>query len=106
MYGSLRFGLVNGDVKLAPERETTQADAEPIQLPTWIAGRFLRPRQVDWYRLSVKKGDTLWLEAAGERDGKVIEASARVRGHVGSGADVVTELVLSDQSEPRTTVVG
>ncbi len=41
-----------------------------------------------------------------ERDGTVVDASARVRGHVGTGEDRVTELELADQSEPRRVVSG
>ncbi|HUJ59227.1 MAG TPA: hypothetical protein VLX92_12065 [Kofleriaceae bacterium] len=41
-----------------------------------------------------------------ERGGQVQEANARVRAHVGSGTDLVTELELSDHTEPRHVVSG
>ena len=41
-----------------------------------------------------------------ERDGSVIEAVARVRGHVVAGDDRITELELSEQTEPRRVVSG
>jgi hypothetical protein len=95
MYGSLRFGLVDDAVTFAPERMTTQADAELITLPTWIAGRFLRPRQVHWYRVSAKKGDTLWLEAAGERDGKVMDLEIVIQDAKGKVLKTISDVVLA-----------
>jgi hypothetical protein len=41
-----------------------------------------------------------------EQDGSVTEASARVRAHLGSDELKVTELELSDQTEPRRLVTG
>jgi len=41
-----------------------------------------------------------------ERDGTVLDATARVRGHVGNGDDKVTELELADKTEPRRVVSG
>jgi len=41
-----------------------------------------------------------------ERDGQVFEAQARVRAHVGPAEMRITELELSDQSEPRRMVTG
>jgi len=40
-----------------------------------------------------------------EHDGNVREATARVRGHVGTD-DKITELELSEQTEPRRVVSG
>ena len=94
IYGQLRFGLADGDVTIAPERATTQADAQPITLPSWIAGRFLRPRQVDWYRLNLKKGDSLWLEAAGERDGKVMDLEIVIHDAKGKVLKTISDVVL------------
>jgi hypothetical protein len=41
-----------------------------------------------------------------EADGKVSDAIARVRGHVGDDAERLTELELAEQSEPRTVISG
>ena len=41
-----------------------------------------------------------------EADGTVREATARVRGHIGSDDDKITELALSNLSEPRKVVSG
>ena len=41
-----------------------------------------------------------------EENGSVTDATARVRGHVKRGDDVITELELADQSEPRRMVTG
>jgi len=41
-----------------------------------------------------------------ERDGTVVDATARVRGHVGTSDDKVTELELAEKSEPRRVVSG
>jgi hypothetical protein len=41
-----------------------------------------------------------------ERDGAVSDAVARVRAHTGSDDDKLTELELSERSEPRRLVSG
>ena len=41
-----------------------------------------------------------------EQGGQVYEAHARVRAHVGPAEMRITELELSDQSEPRRMVTG
>jgi hypothetical protein len=41
-----------------------------------------------------------------EQDGEVTEAAARVRAHLGSDEAKVTELEISDRSEPRRLVTG
>ena len=41
-----------------------------------------------------------------EQDGAVSEAMARVRGHVGPDDARITELELSERSEPRRVVSG
>jgi hypothetical protein len=41
-----------------------------------------------------------------EQDGQVFEAQARVRAHVGPPEMRITELELSEQTEPRRMVTG
>ena len=46
------------------------------------------------------------LDIRVEQDGTVFEAIARVRGHVGPSDAQITELELSDRTEPRRVVSG
>lgn len=93
-YGQVRFGLTENVVTLAAENATTQATAQSVASPSWIAGRFLKPRQVDWYRVKVKKGDTFWLEAVGERDGKVMDLEIAIQDAKGKVLKTISDVVL------------
>jgi hypothetical protein len=63
-----------------------------------LAGNVLRARSA----LLFEVGEELSVRI--EHDGSVWEATARVRGHVGTGDARTTELELSDRSEPRLVV--
>jgi hypothetical protein len=66
--GSVRLGLTDRVVVLeAATPHPTFATAQPLTLPCEVAGRFLQPGEVDWYRFTARKGQTLLFEAVGER---------------------------------------
>ena len=72
--GSIKFELVDNEVTLERDtRHDTAGTAQEIALGASIAGKFLRPAEIDWYRFSAKKGQTLWLEAVGERTGLAMD---------------------------------
>jgi hypothetical protein len=91
-YGVLRFGLADGPITLDNDAAHDGAKrAQPITLPCALAGRFLRSREIDWYRLSAKKGQLLWIEGVGERGGKAMDLEVAV--HDAAGKPLLT---LSD----------
>lgn len=93
--GAIRFGLTDLPVIQAadtPHAEPAQALAVPF--PTAVAGRFLRPRQVDWYRLTAKPGQTLWLEAAGERAGTAMDLEIAVHDRAGKPLTLFSDVVI------------
>ena len=68
LAGGLRLGLVDRDITLEQvPLHATRETAQAVAIPCEVAGRFLRPAEVDWYRFSAKGGQVLWLEAVGER---------------------------------------
>ena len=65
-----------------------------------IAGEIVRVRSVYLFEI----GEELHVRI--EQDGAVSEATARVRAHVGPDDARITELEISDKSEPRRIVSG
>ncbi len=51
----------------------TAATAQQIKLPCEIAGRIEKPRDRDWYRFDVKKGETYTIEVFGDRLGSPMD---------------------------------
>ncbi|MDG2487684.1 MAG: PPC domain-containing protein [Roseibacillus sp.] len=50
-------------------------DAQSVQIPCEIQGRFDRTRDVDRYQFEAKKGETLWIEALAQRIGTTVDAT-------------------------------
>ncbi len=92
--GVLRFGLANGPVTVeSAALHSTPATAQAVTLPAAIAGRFLQPREVDWYRFSAKKGQILWIEAVGERDGPAMDLDVAIHGAQGKVLERFTDTI-------------
>lgn len=92
--GVIRFGLADREV--TPETDNahaTAASAQPLTLPCEVAGRFLRPREIDWYRFSARKDQVLWIEAVGERDGKTMDLDVAVHDARGKVLAQLTDTV-------------
>jgi hypothetical protein len=84
-YGLLRFGLTSEPVIVETnEPHDSRLKPQRIPFPAMIAGRFLQPREADWYRFSVKKGDQVWIEGAGEREGKTMDLEVAVHASYGT----------------------
>src|SRR5262249_18547171 len=68
------FGLTEGPVTPgSDEPHSTRKQAQKVPFPCAVAGRFVRPRQIDWYRFRAKKNELIWIEAIGERDGEAMD---------------------------------
>jgi hypothetical protein len=102
IQGVLRFGLADGPVALEKdELHDSPKQGQPIPFPCVIAGRFLRPREVDWYRFPAKKGQMMWIEAVGEREGRAMDLEVTV--HDSQGKPLLTlgpVVVPKGQPEP------
>jgi hypothetical protein len=95
--GSMRLGLVDGEITAETEgRHDTLATAQEVPVATVIAGRFLRPAEVDWYRFTAKKGEALWIEGVGERAGLVMDLDVAI--HDLKGKMLQT---LGDTAQPK-----
>ncbi|MCE9534111.1 MAG: PPC domain-containing protein [Planctomycetes bacterium] len=93
--GYLRFGLTDRE----PTVETDQpheilARAQPLKFPFAASGRFLRSNEVDWYRFTARKGETLWIEAIGERTGKAMDLDIAIHDAGGKVLETFTDTVL------------
>jgi len=95
--GSLRIGLVDQEVTREAEgRHDVREKAQEMVVGGVIAGRFLRPGEVDWYRFSARKGQTLAIEAVGERAGPAMDLDLAI--HDAQGIPVLT---LADGAPAR-----
>lgn len=78
-YGGVRFGLTDTPIVVEPDQvHASQAEALPLALPSVLVGRFIRQREIDWYRLDAKTGELIWLEAVGERVGKAMDVELAI----------------------------
>lgn len=95
--GSIRFQLADAEIVAetdAPNDRIGQAQA--LSLPVEVAGRFLTRNDVDWYRFQATKGQTLWIEAVGQRAGETIDLDAAIHDEKGK-----LLLALGDQAQPK-----
>ena len=94
VQGSVRLGLTERAVSVATDQaHDVPARAQPVTLPCAVAGRFLRPRQVDWYRFTAKKGQALWIEAVGERTGKAMDLDLAIHDAAGQLLQTLSDTV-------------
>jgi hypothetical protein len=63
----------------------TAAAAQKITLPCEIAGRIEKVRDRDWYRFSLKKGETYVIEVFGDRIGSPVDMYFSLRPAEGKG---------------------
>jgi hypothetical protein len=93
-----RFSLV--DEPVACEVSATHArftEAQVIESGQVVAGRFLEPAELDWYRFRARKGEAFWIEAVGERAGRAMDLDLAILDAKG------TVLVkLGDTTPPKT----
>ena len=86
------------------EREPNNrlAEAQPIELPCDLSGRFATAADVDMFRFAAKKGEVWWVEVASERLGRPTDPSLIVqrivRDEEGGKSEDVAE--LSDIPSP------
>jgi hypothetical protein len=61
--------VLHADHPVIEEKEPndTAATAQPIKLPCWVCGRLQKPGDADWYRFDLNAGETVSVEAFGER---------------------------------------
>lgn len=96
VLGEVRFGLAEGDVLTdGGMHHDSEKQAQPLAVPAVVAGRFLRPRQIDWYRVTAKKDQKVWLEGVGERDGKVMDLEINIHDAKGKVLKTIGDFALA-----------
>ncbi|MBP89598.1 MAG: hypothetical protein CMJ64_23290 [Planctomycetaceae bacterium] len=74
--------LITSDDVLATEQITEQIASEEtpqeLDLPSRIAGSFEQRNAVDWFRFAAKKGQTVHIEAFGERLGQMMDIDVAI----------------------------
>ncbi|MEZ6141804.1 MAG: PPC domain-containing protein [Zavarzinella sp.] len=72
-------GFAQFGTTLEKEPNDDHPQAQPVVAPTEIVGRIDRRNDLDWYRLDLKKGDTLYLDMAAARLGASLDGYFSVR---------------------------
>lgn len=100
-YGAVRFELADESIVVELDQaHARQADALPLTIPSVLAGRFVKPREIDWYRLDAKKGELIWLEAVGERAGKIMDVELAIHDAKGQLVQAFAPPVLAKGETP------
>lgn len=73
-------------VVLDGDDNDTADKAQLVTIPCEIAGRIEKPRDRDWYRFDVKKGDTYTIEVLGDRLGSQLDMYYSLRPADGKGS--------------------
>lgn len=72
--GAVRLGWGDATTQVEDDAANQQPQSALfLTLPADVSGRFLQPRDQDWYRVQVKKDQTLWFDAYGERQGLLMD---------------------------------
>lgn len=98
---SVFLGAATGKVTNETEQGNDSAtDAQTVDIPVDVAGRFFPRRDVDWYRFSAEKGRTYWVEIAAHQLGVRADPVLRLqRGTDTKGTLEFTEIVTVDDME-------
>ncbi len=87
------IGQAIDPVVIEQEPNDLAEQAQNVDVPCDISGRFGRPGDLDLYRFRAKKGEIFWIEANAER--------------IGSAADPVFQLQkVMEKSEPQELATG
>ncbi len=73
----------------------TPATAQKLAIPCEVAGQFFPQRDVDWYSLDAKNGDTVWIELICQRLGVPTDPSL-----------VIQKVDVDDQGKEVVTVIA
>ncbi len=84
----VRIGLATSTVLLeSPTPNDTRDEAQTIATPCEVSGQFFPARDVDWYALDAKAGQTYWIEVIAARLGQPVDADLMIEGGGGRSAD-------------------
>lgn len=88
MSNPVRIGLATAPIVLEEFKSNDERDAaQVVTAPCEIAGQFYPARDVDWYALEAKAGQTYWIEVIASRLGRTVDADLMIEGGGGRGAD-------------------
>lgn len=95
--GALRLGLAEQPVVSETDSaHQTAQTAQPLTLPCTVAGRLLRPGEVDWYHISVQAGQLLAIEASSDPGSRAVDLEVAI--HDAKGKLLTT---LGDVAPPK-----
>jgi hypothetical protein len=84
----VRIGLATAPVIVEAFKSNDERDqAQVVAAPCEIAGQFLPARDVDWYAIDAKAGQTYWIEVFASRLGQKVDADLMIEGGGARGAD-------------------
>jgi len=97
VLGEAMFSLSSLPVVLEIEPQNNQPKtAQPLELPAHVAGRFLERGDLDWYRISAKKNESLNIRAIGERLGQRMDLDVSIHDNGGK-----LLLAIGDLASPK-----
>lgn len=74
----IRIGLTDVPVGTAPPDNHSPSTAPQIPIPCEVSGQLIGDGELDWFRIEVKRGEVLWLEAFGERIGSPVDLDVSI----------------------------
>jgi len=74
----IRIGLSDVPVTSSSADNHSPAKAQPISVPAEVSGQLIRNGELDWFQISVKRGEVLWFEVFGERIGSPVDLEVSV----------------------------
>jgi hypothetical protein len=79
----IRIGYSDVPVTLETEERRSPSAAQQVAVPAEVSGQLVANGELDWYRIRVKRGEVLWLEAFGERIGSSVDLDVSILDETG-----------------------
>lgn len=100
--GVVSFSLANESIQIEDDNENQHPQSAPfLTLPADVSGRFLQPRDQDWYRFQARKDQTLWFDAYGERLGQSMDLQIDIHDAQGKLLTSLTDTTAArDRKDP------
>jgi hypothetical protein len=74
----VRIGLSDLSVTDSSADNHSPAAAQPISVPAEVSGQLITNGELDWFQISAKRGEVLWLEVFGERIGSPVDLEVSI----------------------------
>jgi hypothetical protein len=77
-HAPIRIGLSDVPVTRAVVDNHSPSAAQPISIPAEVSGQLVTSGELDWFKLEVRRGEVLWVEAFGERIGSPVDLDVTI----------------------------